>query len=105
LGGACSTQEKLEMHEKDWFENLEDLDKMNMFQRKRTWGFGLDLCKERRLLDVALCRSCLNRLFGETYRLHLQGRKISEQGTSVKRLSLICSHLLTLVPRSLIFLP
>jgi hypothetical protein len=25
--------------------------------------------------DVALCRSCVNRRFGETYRLHLQGRR------------------------------
>jgi hypothetical protein len=36
--------------------------------------------------DVAPCRSCkLNRCFGGTYRLHLQGRKIHEQGTSVSR--------------------
>jgi hypothetical protein len=27
--------------------------------------------------DVAPCRSCVNRRFGGTYRLHLQGRKIS----------------------------
>jgi hypothetical protein len=34
--------------------------------------------------DVAPCRSCeMNRSFGGTYRLHLQGRKISERGTSV----------------------
>jgi hypothetical protein len=41
---------------------------------------------------VAPCRSCVNRCFGGTFRLHLQGRKIR-------------SHLLTLVPRSWIFLP
>jgi hypothetical protein len=35
--------------------------------------------------DVTLCRSCVNRCFGGTYRLHLQGRKISERGTSVSR--------------------
>jgi hypothetical protein len=35
--------------------------------------------------DVAPCRSCVNRRFGGTYRLHLQGRKISERGTSVSR--------------------
>jgi hypothetical protein len=36
--------------------------------------------------DVALCRSCeLNRCFGGTCRLHLQGRKIRERGTSVSR--------------------
>jgi hypothetical protein len=33
--------------------------------------------------DVAPCRSCINRRFGRTYRLHIQGRKIREQGTSV----------------------
>jgi hypothetical protein len=26
--------------------------------------------------DVALCRSCVNRRVGGTYRLHIQGRKI-----------------------------
>jgi hypothetical protein len=35
--------------------------------------------------DVAPCRSCVNRLFEGTYRLHLQGRTIREQGTSVSR--------------------
>jgi hypothetical protein len=29
--------------------------------------------------DVALCRFCVNRRFGGTYRLHLQGRKIRER--------------------------
>jgi hypothetical protein len=38
--------------------------------------------------DVAPCRSCVNRRFGGTYRLHLA-----------------CSHLLTLVPLSRIYLP
>jgi hypothetical protein len=33
--------------------------------------------------DVAPCRSCVNRRFGRTYRLHLQGRRIRERGTSV----------------------
>jgi hypothetical protein len=33
--------------------------------------------------DVALCRSCVNRRFGITYRLRLQGRKIRERGTIV----------------------
>jgi hypothetical protein len=31
------------------------------------------------------CRSCVNRRFGGTYRLHIQGRKIHERGTSVSR--------------------
>jgi hypothetical protein len=35
--------------------------------------------------NVAPCRSCVNRRFGGTYRLHLQGRKIRERGTSVCR--------------------
>jgi hypothetical protein len=35
--------------------------------------------------DVAPGRSCMNRSFGETYGLHLQGRKVRERGTSVKR--------------------
>jgi hypothetical protein len=32
--------------------------------------------------DVAPCGSCLNRRFGGTYRLHLQGRKIRELSCS-----------------------
>jgi hypothetical protein len=35
--------------------------------------------------DVAPFRSYMNRRFGGTYRLHLQGRKIRERGTSVSR--------------------
>jgi hypothetical protein len=35
--------------------------------------------------DVALCRSCVNRRFGGTYRLHLQGRTIRERRTCVAR--------------------
>jgi hypothetical protein len=34
---------------------------------------------------VATCRSWVNRRFGGRYRLHLQGRKICERGTSVSR--------------------
>jgi hypothetical protein len=34
---------------------------------------------------VEPCISCANRRFLETYRLHLQGRKIRERGTSVSR--------------------
>jgi hypothetical protein len=36
-------------------------------------------------LDVAPCRSCVNRRLGGTYHLHLQGREIRERGTSVSR--------------------
>jgi hypothetical protein len=36
--------------------------------------------------DVAPCRSCeINRRFGGTYRLHLQGRKIRKRGSNVSR--------------------
>jgi hypothetical protein len=35
--------------------------------------------------DVALCSFGVNRLFGGTYRLHLQGRKIRERRTRVIR--------------------
>jgi hypothetical protein len=35
--------------------------------------------------DVAPCRSCVNRHFRGTYRLHLQGRKIHKWGTSMSR--------------------
>jgi hypothetical protein len=43
---------------------------------------GLEECC---LWDVALCRSWVNRRFGGKYRLHLQCRKIREQGASVSR--------------------
>jgi hypothetical protein len=35
--------------------------------------------------EVEPCRSCVNRRFGGTYRLHLQGKKICERGTNVSR--------------------
>jgi hypothetical protein len=35
--------------------------------------------------DVAPCRSCVNRRFGGTYHLHLQGGKIRVRGTSVSK--------------------
>jgi hypothetical protein len=35
--------------------------------------------------DVAPCSPFVNRRFGGTYRLHLQGRKICERGTSMNR--------------------
>jgi hypothetical protein len=35
--------------------------------------------------DVATCRSCVNRRFGGTCRLHPQVRKIHQQGTSFSR--------------------
>jgi hypothetical protein len=42
--------------------------------------------------DVAPCISCVNRRFGVTYRLHLQGRKIRERGTSVSRWLQFAGH-------------
>jgi hypothetical protein len=70
-------------------------------------------------LDVVPCRSYVSRRFGGTYRLHLQSRKIHERekkkGKWAPSLFLyswafstggsVCSNLLTLVPRSRIFLP
>jgi hypothetical protein len=35
--------------------------------------------------DVAPCGSCVNRRFEGMYRLHIQGRKIRERGTSMSR--------------------
>jgi hypothetical protein len=35
--------------------------------------------------NVALCRSCVNRRFGGTYRPHFQGRKTRERRTSVSK--------------------
>jgi hypothetical protein len=56
--------------------------------------------------NVAPCRSCVNRRFGGTYRHHVQGRKISERGTSVSRwLQTESPVVVTLVLLSRIFLP
>jgi hypothetical protein len=40
--------------------------------------------------NAAPYRSCVNLRFGGTYRLHLQGRKIRERGTSVIKLLADC---------------
>jgi hypothetical protein len=45
----------------------------------------LSVLKNAVFSDVAPCRTCVNRRYGGTYRLHLQGRKIRERGTSVSR--------------------
>jgi hypothetical protein len=42
-----------------------------------------EIMKNAVFWDVALCRFCVNRRFGGMYHLHLQGRKIREQGTSM----------------------
>jgi hypothetical protein len=46
--------------------------------------------------DVAPCSFCVNRRFGGSYRLHLQGRRICERGTSVRHIpenGILRSHL------------
>jgi hypothetical protein len=48
-------------------------------------AFTVVTMKNAVVWDVALCRSCVNRRFAEKYRLHLQGRRIRERGTSVSR--------------------
>jgi hypothetical protein len=35
--------------------------------------------------NEAPCRSCINRRFGETYRLHLQGRRKKKKSASVSK--------------------
>jgi hypothetical protein len=51
----------------------------------KTWGFHDGTMKNTVFWVVGPCRSCVNRRFGGTYCLHLQGRKICERGTSVSR--------------------
>jgi hypothetical protein len=50
--------------------------------------------------DAALCRPCVNKRFGGTYRLHLKGRNIRERGTRFSGWLQINA-----VSRSSIFLP
>jgi hypothetical protein len=45
--------------------------------------FTLVTIKNTVFWDVAPCKFIVNRRFGGTYRLHLQGRKIRERGTGV----------------------
>jgi hypothetical protein len=59
-----------------------------LMRKFRAFLFQRIKVKKKNVLfwDVAPCRSCeIKRRFGGTYRLHLQGRKIREQGTSVSR--------------------
>jgi hypothetical protein len=54
--------------------------------------------------DVASCRYCVNRCFGGTYRLHLQGRRKNPRAKNQReQVATVCSHLLTLVPRLRVF--
>jgi hypothetical protein len=50
--------------------------------------------------DAVPCKSCVNRRFGGTYRIHLRGKKIQRE-----QMAAVSSHLLTVVPCSRIFLP
>jgi hypothetical protein len=49
------------------------------------YNVGLDAKNNSVFWDVAPCRYFVNRRFGGTYRLNLQGRRIRERGTSVSR--------------------
>jgi hypothetical protein len=50
----------------------------------KIWGFHSGM-KSAVFWDAALCRSHVNRRFGGTHPLHLQGRKIRERGISVSK--------------------
>jgi hypothetical protein len=68
-------------------------------QRMQTeWGGAhsgeVDSLKKAVFWVVAACSSCVNRRFGKSYRFHLQGRRIYEQGDCS-----VCSYLFALVPR------
>jgi hypothetical protein len=58
----------------------------SILQTQDTFRRIIDYFKNATFWDVAPCRSCVNRCFVGTYRLHLQDRKISERGTSVSRI-------------------
>jgi hypothetical protein len=65
-----------------WFSFIADIRKIRYNRLvKQYWTL-----KNAVFWDVAPCRSCeLSRRFGGTRRLHLQGRKIRERGTSLSR--------------------
>jgi hypothetical protein len=52
----------------------------------------VQLMKNAVFWNVAPWRSCVNQRFGGTYRLHLQGRKIRKQGTSMSRWLAVCKR-------------
>jgi hypothetical protein len=59
---------------------------LSLFSASYTvWSKTKETLKNVVFWDVAPCSSFMNRRFGGTYRLHLQGRKIRERGTSVSR--------------------
>jgi hypothetical protein len=51
--------------------------------------------------DMKPCRSCVNRRFGGTYRLHLQGRRVSPARTHHKSGSLLTKWLVGLKTRKI----
>jgi hypothetical protein len=59
----------------------------NMYNNVRFEIYTAVTMKNAVLWDVAPCRSCVNRLFGGTYRLHFLGRKICDRGISVSRIN------------------
>jgi hypothetical protein len=56
-----------------------------MLQNVIVFSEMLSFMKNAVFWDVTLCKSCVNKCFGGTYRLHFQGRKIRERGTSLRR--------------------
>jgi hypothetical protein len=57
-----------------------------MFTHVRSEVYTAVTIKNAVFWDVAPCKSSVNRCFGGTYRLHLQGRKIHKRGNSVSSL-------------------
>jgi hypothetical protein len=56
-----------------------------LWQHVRFEGFTVVTMKNADFWDIASCRSCVNRRFGGTYRLHLHGRKMRKRGSRVSR--------------------
>jgi hypothetical protein len=77
---------------------------MYMFGTAGTSMRNIITIKNAVFWDVAPCRSCVNRRFGGKYRLHLQGRKIRERGTSVSRWLQSAAKEVVLLPASLYLL-
>jgi hypothetical protein len=67
----------LKMHLR-WERFVQNLCSVQFMNYVRFEVFTAVTMKNAVLWDVAPCRSCVNRRFGGTYRLQLQGRKIRE---------------------------
>jgi hypothetical protein len=108
-GSYISSSGRLDLFHVSLYPNLKFFEHKNLFWNRKTClycvrfeVFTAVTMKNAVFWDVAPCRACMNRRFGGTYCLHLQGIKIRERGSSVTR---VCSHLLTLVPCSRNFIP